>query len=131
MKAKWRSIANSAGGVLALSLATAVNAAPPEIVVPGFKYNMTDVQASLGLHQLQRQEMGLARREQIAAFYDAGFAELDGMVRTQWRPAPVRNGHWTMDNGHWTFNRWFAMTRRRTPCSARNWSPYYRVHKVS
>jgi len=33
VKAKWRSIANSAGGVLALSLATAVNAAPPEIVV--------------------------------------------------------------------------------------------------
>ena len=33
MKVKWRSIASSAGGVLALSLATAVNAAPPEIVV--------------------------------------------------------------------------------------------------
>ncbi|MET0984756.1 MAG: DUF6351 family protein [Steroidobacteraceae bacterium] len=33
MKAKWQSIAISAGGVLALSLATAVNAALPEIVV--------------------------------------------------------------------------------------------------
>lgn len=59
---------------------------PPEIVVPGFKYNMTDVQASLGLHQLRRQEGFLARREVIAARYDAAFGELDGMVRTQYRP---------------------------------------------
>ena len=60
--------------------------APPEIVVPGFKYNMTDIQASLGLHQLRRQENFLARREKIAAFYDDAFAELDGIVTTQFRP---------------------------------------------
>ncbi len=59
---------------------------PPEIVVPGFKYNMTDLTASLGLHQLRRQENFLARREQLAAFYDDAFAELDGIVTTQSRP---------------------------------------------
>lgn len=60
--------------------------AAPEIIVPGFKYNMTDVAAALGLHQLRRQENFLARRERIAAFYDAAFGELDGMVTTQFRP---------------------------------------------
>lgn len=61
--------------------------APPEIVVPGFKYNMTDLQASLGLHQLRRQEGFLARREQLAAFYDDAFAAFDGLISTQFRPA--------------------------------------------
>ncbi len=65
--------------------------APPEIVVPGFKYNMTDIQASLGLHQLRRQENFLARREQLAAFYDDAFAELDGIVTTQFRPLQLRS----------------------------------------
>lgn len=60
--------------------------APPEIVAPGFKYNMSDLQASLGLHQLRRQEGFLTRREEIAAMYDAAFEELDGMVTTQFRP---------------------------------------------
>lgn len=60
--------------------------APPEIVVPGFKYNMTDMAASLGLHQLRRQEGFLTRREELADFYDREFGELDGMVRTQFRP---------------------------------------------
>lgn len=60
--------------------------APPEIVVPGFKYNMTDIAASLGIHQLRRQENFLARREEIASFYDEAFTELDGIVSTQFRP---------------------------------------------
>ena len=60
-----------------------------EVVVPGYKYNMTDLQASLGLHQLRKQEQFIARREEIAAYYDEAFSELDGMVRTVRRP---RNG---------------------------------------
>ena len=31
---------------------------------PGFKYNMTDIQAALGLHQLGRVEPGLKRRNE-------------------------------------------------------------------
>jgi dTDP-4-amino-4,6-dideoxygalactose transaminase len=64
-----------------------------EVVVPGYKYNMTDLQASLGLHQLRKQEQFIARREEIAAFYDAAFSELDGMVRTQLRPHDGQNRH--------------------------------------
>lgn len=57
-----------------------------EVVVPGFKYNMTDVQASLGIHQLRKQEAFIARREQIAAFYDEAFSDMDGLVWTPPRP---------------------------------------------
>jgi len=45
-----------------------------EIVAPGFKYNMTDVAAALGLRQLAKQDRLLAARMAIAARYDAAFA---------------------------------------------------------
>lgn len=47
-----------------------------EIVAPGFKYNLTDIAAALGLHQLKRLPAFQARREQIAARYHAAFADL-------------------------------------------------------
>jgi perosamine synthetase len=40
-----------------------------EIVAPGFKYNLTDMAAALGLVQLERASEMLARREDIAARY--------------------------------------------------------------
>lgn len=43
-----------------------------EVVVPGFKYNMTDIQASLGIVQLQRlPEMQKRRREIVKRYHDA------------------------------------------------------------
>ena len=42
----------------------------------GFKYNMTDLQAALGIHQLARIERGLERREEIWHRYDGAFAQL-------------------------------------------------------
>ena len=47
-----------------------------EIVAPGFKYNMTDLAAALGLRQLAKQERFLAERARTAARYDAAFREL-------------------------------------------------------
>ncbi len=47
-----------------------------EVVEPGFKYNMIDLQAALGLHQLARVEDGLRRRQAIWAQYDEAFADL-------------------------------------------------------
>jgi dTDP-4-amino-4,6-dideoxygalactose transaminase len=47
-----------------------------EIVAPGYKYNLTDIAAALGLHQLRRARGFQQRREQIATAYDAGFAGL-------------------------------------------------------
>ncbi len=47
-----------------------------EVVEPGFKYNMMDLQAALGLHQLARAEANLRRREEIWGRYDEAFADL-------------------------------------------------------
>jgi dTDP-4-amino-4,6-dideoxygalactose transaminase len=47
-----------------------------EVVEPGFKYNMMDLQAALGVHQLARAEANLERREEIWRRYDEAFAEL-------------------------------------------------------
>lgn len=64
-----------------------------EVVVPGYKYNMTDLQASLGIHQLRKQEKFIARREEIASFYDEAFSELGDLVWTQPRPHDGQNRH--------------------------------------
>jgi dTDP-4-amino-4,6-dideoxygalactose transaminase len=47
-----------------------------EIVAPGFKYNLTDIAAALGLHQLKRAQGFQRRRAQIAAMYDEAFRSL-------------------------------------------------------
>ena len=47
-----------------------------EIVAPGFKYNLTDIAASIGIHQLKRVREFQARREAIAARLNAGLAGL-------------------------------------------------------
>ena len=45
-----------------------------EVVLPGFKYNMTDIQAALGVWQLRKLERHQARRRAVVALYDAAFA---------------------------------------------------------
>ena len=47
-----------------------------EVVTPGFSYNMTDIQAALGLPQLARLESNLRRREAIWRAYDEAFQDL-------------------------------------------------------
>jgi dTDP-4-amino-4,6-dideoxygalactose transaminase len=47
-----------------------------DVVEPGYKYNMTDIAASLGLHQLAKLEEATAVRERYARRYDDAFAGL-------------------------------------------------------
>ena len=47
-----------------------------EVIAPGFKYNLTDIAAALGLHQLKKAHAFQQRRAQIAAQYDAALAGL-------------------------------------------------------
>jgi dTDP-4-amino-4,6-dideoxygalactose transaminase len=47
-----------------------------EVTVPGFKYNLTDLQSALGLHQLTRLEAMTRRRSALAARYRAGLCDL-------------------------------------------------------
>ncbi|WP_077038019.1 DegT/DnrJ/EryC1/StrS aminotransferase family protein [Pelomonas sp. KK5] len=47
-----------------------------EIVAPGFKYNLTDIAAALGIHQLKRLPGFQLRREAIAQRYHEAFTDL-------------------------------------------------------
>jgi dTDP-4-amino-4,6-dideoxygalactose transaminase len=47
-----------------------------EIVAPGFKYNLTDIAAALGIHQLARLPRFLERRQYLAARYRKHLASL-------------------------------------------------------
>ncbi|MFN4266742.1 MAG: DegT/DnrJ/EryC1/StrS family aminotransferase [Aquabacterium sp.] len=59
-----------------------------EIVAPGFKYNLTDIAAALGLHQLKRLKGFQERREQIASRFDEALADLPLILP----PRPVHAG---------------------------------------
>lgn len=58
-----------------------------EAVLPGFKCNMTDVQAAIGIHQLARLDDELERRAEIWGRYDDALTDLPVE-----RPAPVEDG---------------------------------------
>src|SRR5439155_2085451 len=47
------------------------------IAAPGFKYNMTDIAAALGLRQLDKADRFRARRTEVAARYTAGLGDLE------------------------------------------------------
>ena len=47
-----------------------------QVVFPGFKYNMMDIQAAIGIHQLQRVEQNWQRRDHIWGKYNQAFADL-------------------------------------------------------
>ena len=47
-----------------------------EVVAPGFKYNLTDIAAALGIHQLKRANAFQQQRTQLAALYNEALAGL-------------------------------------------------------
>ncbi len=47
-----------------------------DVITPGYKFNMTDVQASLGLHQLPRLDSWIDRRAELWECYDSLLADL-------------------------------------------------------
>ena len=47
-----------------------------QVIAPGFKYNMTDIAASLGIHQLKKAWLLQERRQAIALKYNEAFSDL-------------------------------------------------------
>jgi dTDP-4-amino-4,6-dideoxygalactose transaminase len=64
-----------------------------EIVAPGFKYNMTDIAAALGLHQLKRLPGFQQRREQIAQAYNEAFVDLPLILPPEAPEGDVHSWH--------------------------------------
>jgi dTDP-4-amino-4,6-dideoxygalactose transaminase len=50
-----------------------------EVLAPGFKYNMTDIQAAIGLGQLDRLAAFQERRRQVFTAYNERLGRLDGL----------------------------------------------------
>jgi dTDP-4-amino-4,6-dideoxygalactose transaminase len=50
-----------------------------DVLLPGFKYNMTDLQASIGLWQLRKQAAFQRRRKEVAEAYTRAFAACDAL----------------------------------------------------
>lgn len=50
-----------------------------DVLLPGFKYNMSDLQAALGLPQLDKLEVMYRRRCEIRKAFDQAFAGLEGV----------------------------------------------------
>lgn len=48
-----------------------------EVLTSGFKYNLTDIQSSIGLHQLRKLEDFIARRTELAELYTELLGDVD------------------------------------------------------
>jgi perosamine synthetase len=64
-----------------------------EIVAPGFKYNMTDIAAAIGLHQLRKADSMHRRRVQLAERYLALLADVDEVVLPTTMPNRIHSWH--------------------------------------
>lgn len=64
-----------------------------EVVVPGFKCNMTDIQASLGIHQLKKLPKFQERRRYIVDSYNRAFSSLPEIKLPVERPGAKSAWH--------------------------------------
>jgi dTDP-4-amino-4,6-dideoxygalactose transaminase len=64
-----------------------------EIVAPGFKYNMTDIAASMGIHQLKKANTFQQKRAHIAALYDEALAGLPILLPPHATAGDVHSWH--------------------------------------
>lgn len=64
-----------------------------DILMPGYKCNMTDIMAALGLGQLQRYPSLLKRRREIIAMYDEGLKDCNVELLKHFSDDCSSNGH--------------------------------------
>ena len=62
-----------------------------DIMLPGFKYNMMDIQAAIGIHQLPRLDGFIDRRCAIAEFYNREFAGIAELALPAYAPYAQRH----------------------------------------
>jgi perosamine synthetase len=100
------------------------------IIAPGYKYNLTDIAAAIGIHQLRRAEALRERREAIARAYRR---ELAGIVQLELPPAPADRIHaWhlfpirlRLERLSVDRNEFFQRLHRRGVCCSVHWRPLH------
>ena len=76
-----------------------------EVLAPGFKYNMTDIQAALGLWQLRKLDRFQERRRKVVAAYQSAFEGEDALELPIERP--------------WVEHAWHLYVLRLRPAALR------------
>jgi dTDP-4-amino-4,6-dideoxygalactose transaminase len=64
-----------------------------EIIAPGFKYNLTDIAAAIGIHQLRKADAFHARRSELARLYASLLGEVEEVILPQVQPDRVHSWH--------------------------------------
>lgn len=64
-----------------------------DIKIPGFKCNMTDIMAAIGLAQLKRYDTLLARRKEIIEKYNEAFSEYNVELLNHYGKGHMSSGH--------------------------------------
>lgn len=62
-----------------------------DILLPGFKYNMMDLQAAIGIHQLPKLDDFIDKRRDIAEYYNREFAHIPELAIPQYAPYQGRH----------------------------------------
>jgi perosamine synthetase len=64
-----------------------------EIVAPGYKYNLTDIAAAIGLHQLRKADVLHSKRRELAQLYSELLADMEELVLPKTMPNRVHSWH--------------------------------------
>jgi perosamine synthetase len=64
-----------------------------EIAAPGFKYNMTDIAASLGIHQLKKADYFREERAKIAKKYHSLLKDIEGLILPREKKNTISSWH--------------------------------------
>jgi len=78
-------------GVDAFDRQTQGRAPQAEVLEPGFKYNLTDISAALGIEQLKKLDRFIARRTELAHYYRQRLSEIDEVLPLGDVPYPSRH----------------------------------------
>jgi dTDP-4-amino-4,6-dideoxygalactose transaminase len=64
-----------------------------EIIAPGFKYNLTDIAAAIGLHQVRKANAFHARRTELALQYARSLLEVEEVIVPRVQPDRIHSWH--------------------------------------
>lgn len=64
-----------------------------EIIAAGYKYNLTDIAAAIGLHQLRKADLLHRQRVQLAERYSDGLADVSELILPRSMPNRVHSWH--------------------------------------
>ena len=64
-----------------------------EIVAPGFKYNLTDIAAAIGLHQVRKADRLHQQRQRWATYYTQQLGEIEELILPRQQPNRIHSWH--------------------------------------